>query len=85
MQLALVLGHATSTVKHPAMAGWRLLVAQPLGVDDRDDGEPQLVIDELGAGRGDKVILSSDGKAVSTMMGHQDTPVRWAVQGIVDE
>ena len=85
MQVAEVLGHATSTVKHPALDGWRLLVAQPLGIRGQDDGTPQIVIDELGARRGDKVIISSDGKAVREMTGRNDAPVRWAVMGIVDE
>ena len=30
------------------MHGWRLLVVQPLGVDDTPDGEPLLAIDHLG-------------------------------------
>ena len=29
MQLGRVMGHATSTVKHPSLHGWRLLVVQP--------------------------------------------------------
>ena len=33
MQLALVLGTATSTVKHPSLEGWKLLVAQPLAAE----------------------------------------------------
>ena len=85
MQIALVLGQATATVKHPALAGWRLLVAQPLGVEGRNDGTPQLVIDDLGARRGDRVIINSDGKKVREMMGRPDAPVRWAVMGLVDE
>ncbi len=31
MQLARVIGHATSTIKHSSMAGWRLVLVQPLG------------------------------------------------------
>lgn len=85
MQLGEVLGQATATMKHSALDRWRLLVVQPLGINGQDDGTPQLVIDELGAGRGDKVIISSDGKAVRTMTGRDDAPVRWAVMGIVDE
>ena len=84
MQLGKVIGRATSTVKHPTMNGWRLLLAQPLLRDGNADGAPQLVLDHLGAGRGDMVILSSDGKSARELVGTDQTPVRWTVMGIVD-
>ena len=84
MQLGQVLGNATATVKHPTMAGWRLLVVQPLDADGDDDGTPIIAIDDLGGSRGSKVILTSDGKGVREMIGAKNTPVRWAVMGIVD-
>jgi ethanolamine utilization protein EutN len=84
MQLGKVIGRATSTVKHPTMNGWRLLLAQPLLRDGTADGAPQLVLDDLGAGRGDTVILSADGKSARELVGTEKTPVRWTVMGIVD-
>jgi ethanolamine utilization protein EutN len=85
MQLGRVIGRATATVKHPTLAGWRLLVVQPLDIRGAADGEPLLAIDQLGGGRGDRVILTSDGKAVREMVGSNNTPVRWAVIGLADE
>jgi len=84
MQLAKVIGRATSTVKHPTMQGWRLLLAQPLLRDGKPDGAPQLVLDHLGAGRGDTVIVSSDGKSARDLVGSDQTPLRWTIMGIVD-
>ncbi len=84
MNLAQVLGTATATVKHPSMDGWRLLVVQPLNIADGPDGEPLLAIDNLGGRKGDTVMLTSDGNAVGEMLGRKDSPVRWAVLGIVD-
>jgi ethanolamine utilization protein EutN len=84
MQLASVLGHATSTVKHSTLAGWKLLVVQPLDAQGGADGTPVLAIDDLGGRRGDQVILTSDGKGVRDMMKSDNTPVRWAVIGIAD-
>lgn len=40
MQVAKIIGRATSTVKHPSLQGWKLLIAQPLGVNDKPDGAP---------------------------------------------
>jgi ethanolamine utilization protein EutN len=85
MQLGTVIGHATSTVKHPTLAGWRLVVVQPLDARGGEDGVPIVAIDRLGSGRGDRVILTSDGKGVREMVGANNTPVRWAVIGLADE
>ena len=85
MQLAEVIGRATATVKHPSLCGWRLLVAQPLGASGQEDGDPLVVVDHLGAGRHDRVIITSDGKYVSELLGARNSPVRWAVIGVADE
>ena len=84
MNVAKVVGHATASVKHQSMQGWRLLVVQPLGMHDSIDGYPFLAIDRLGSAIGDQVLITSDGKEVRMMMGSDQTPVRWAVIGIVD-
>ena len=52
MQLGIVVGHAVSTVKHPTLVGWRLLVVQSWTPDGQPDGEPLLAIDRLGCGLG---------------------------------
>jgi ethanolamine utilization protein EutN len=84
MQLAEVVGHATATVKHPSMKGWRLLVVQPLAVNDQPDGEPMLAIDSLGSNIGSRVLLSSDGKGVAELVGSKTSPIRWFVMGLCD-
>jgi ethanolamine utilization protein EutN len=85
MQTAQVIGSATTTVRHPSLAGCKLLVVQPLAADGASpDGEPQLAVDQLGAGVGDAVIITSDGKHVRQMLASETTPVRWSVIGIKD-
>ncbi|HEX4128448.1 MAG TPA: EutN/CcmL family microcompartment protein [Pirellulales bacterium] len=84
MQTGLVIGTATATVKHSSMTGEKLLVVQPLLADGRGaDGEPVLAVDRLGAGTGDTVLMTSDGKTIREMLG-DTTPVRWSVMGIPD-
>jgi bacterial microcompartment shell vertex protein len=86
MQLALVVGTATSTIKHATMRGQKLLVVQPLLADGRDpDGDPQIAVDAVGAGRGERVMISSDGKYVREVLKAEATPVRWSVIGIGDQ
>ncbi|HMO86761.1 MAG TPA: EutN/CcmL family microcompartment protein [Lacipirellulaceae bacterium] len=85
MQSARIIGLATATVRHSSLAGCKLLIAQPLAADGaRADGDPQLVVDRLGAGVGDRVIITSDGKFVRDLLGSDATPVRWTVLGLED-
>ncbi len=83
MQLGRVLGTATSTVKHPTFQGERLLVVQLESASGQPDGEPVLAFDWLGAGRGDRVMVTNDGKVLQEMIG-RDTPGRWSVLGLPD-
>ncbi len=85
MQSGKVVGHATSTVKHPTLTGWRLLVVQMLTPDNKPDGEPVLAIDSLGSGVGTTVILTTDAVLVREMVGAKNSPIRYAVMGLVDE
>jgi ethanolamine utilization protein EutN len=84
MQIGRVVGQAVSTVKHPSLQGWRLLLVQPLTPDNKADGEPLLAIDKLGAGANDRVILSNDGAGARKMVGSRTSPVRWMVLGVCD-
>lgn len=85
MQKALVLGNAISTVKHRSLSNHKLLVCQPLLADGHGrDGAPILAIDHLGAGAGDKVMITSDGAAVRDLFGLENSPIRWTVLGLID-
>jgi len=62
-----------------------LLVVRALRADTRvPEGDPILVIDGLGAGRGDVVIITSDGITTRELVGRNDSPIRWSTIAIVD-
>jgi len=42
------------------------------------------MIDQLGAGQNDVVIISSDGRGLRELLGHDNSPARWFTIGIVD-
>jgi ethanolamine utilization protein EutN len=84
MILGIVEGNVVSTIKHPTMQGWKLLIVQPLDLAGGPEGDPVLAIDMLGAGHGTKVVISNDGKGTREMMGDNKSPVRWSVVGVVD-
>lgn len=83
MQIGTILGTATSTIKHPTFGGERMIVVQLEGPGGRPDGEPVLAFDRMGARRGDRVLLTTDGKLLQEMLG-RDTPGRWSVLGLPD-
>ncbi|MEQ1858773.1 MAG: EutN/CcmL family microcompartment protein [Chthoniobacteraceae bacterium] len=80
MRLATIHGYATSTIKHRSLEGWRLLIAIP----ESPDLAPQIVLDSLGAGIGQRVLISSDGSEARKMVNDQRSPARWTVMGIID-
>jgi ethanolamine utilization protein EutN len=84
MQIGRVVGQAVSTVKHPTLVGWRLLLVQLLTADGKDDGEPVLAIDSLGAGASDQVIVTTDGAGARELVKAKNSPVRWMVLGVCD-
>ena len=85
MQSAVVQGRATSTVKHASLEACKLLVCGILDVDGRATGDPVLVLDRLGAGLDDRVIISSDGLGLRALLGDGTSPARWWTVGLIDE
>jgi len=81
----MVIGHATATVKHPSLVGWRMVIVQPLNNAREAEADPLVTVDKLGSAPGSVVILNSDGKGARDLIGDEKSPVRWFVIGIVDE
>ena len=85
MYIGRVMGNATATVKHPSMEGFKLLLVMALQADGQTiEGDPILVVDTLGAGKGEMVMVTSDGIGARELLGDKTSPVRWTVLGIPD-
>ena len=84
MQLGMVIGHATSTVKHPSLVGLRMVIVQPLNQARQPEADPVVAMDRLGSSPGGVVVLNSDGKGARELVGDEKTPARWYVIGLVD-
>lgn len=83
MFLARIDGTLTSTVKHETLNGSRFLIGQRLEADGTPSGEPQIIIDTMGAARGTTVLVSTDGDVLRKALGN-NTPARLTVVGLVD-
>lgn len=84
MLLARVEGNVVSTIRHGSLRGWRLLICQTLDDSGHAHGQPLLALDALGAGQGEHVILTSDGKSVREKVGDAHSPARYMTLAIVD-
>lgn len=85
MQLGKVIGHATATIKHPSMNGWRLLVVQPLNDARQPESDPVIAVSGLNPGMGQTVVLNSDGKGARDLVKHDHPPVRYFICAIESE
>ena len=84
MQLARVVGTVVATQKHSAFEGAKLLLVQPVGLDDAPRGATLLAVDSVGAGVTERVLIVLEGRAAGEALGKKRAPVDAAIIGIVD-
>ena len=84
MQIARVVGTVVSTHKHPKFEGAKLLLVQPVTLDDQPRGPALLAVDSVGAGVHEKVLVVIEGRAAGEALGKKAAPVDAAIIGIID-
>jgi len=84
MQLARVIGTVVATQKHRKFDGAKLLLVQPLTLENTPRGTALIAVDSLGAGVHEKVLIVMEGRAAGEALGRKLAPVDAAVVGIVD-
>ena len=84
MILARVIGSLTSSDKDPELVGTKMLVVQPLALDDSPDGEELIAVDRVDAGVGDRVLIVKEGNAARQILGRDKIPLQAVVVGVVD-
>ena len=85
MQIGLIKGSVTATVKHSVFQGEKLLVVQPLHPSLKPKGKSLVAIDRVQAGRGDTVLYVDEGNSARTVLENDKAPVRSVIIGIVDK
>jgi ethanolamine utilization protein EutN len=73
-----------STQKNEKLHGAKLMLVQPLTLDDQLRGVTLLAIDAVGAGVGEKVLVVIEGKSAGDALGRKGAAVDAAIVGIVD-
>ena len=85
MQIARVVGTVVATQKNRKFEGAKLLLVQPLNIDETARGNALLAVDGVGAGVHEKVLIVLEGRAAGEALGKKAAPVDAAVIGIIDQ
>jgi microcompartment protein CcmK/EutM len=84
MQICRVIGTVVSTQKNKKFEGAKLMLVQPLNIDDTPRGNAVLAVDGVGAGVDEKVLVVLEGRAAGEALGKKGAPVDAAIIGIID-
>ena len=89
MFLARITGSLVATQKVESMVGQKLLIVEPLRVNEKDQSDLQptgrtfVVVDTVGSGEGE-VVLCVQGSSARFTEGTKTLPVDAAIIGIID-
>ncbi len=83
MYLSMVVGTVVSTQKDASLVGYKLLLTRRLDEAGAVTGIPEVAVDTVGAGVGERVIITR-GSSARYASGKRDTAVDATIVGIVD-
>ena len=84
MQICRVIGTVVSTQKNKTFESAKLMLVQPLNMDDTPRGNALIAVDGVGAGVDEKVLVVLEGRAAGEALGKKGAPVDAAIIGIID-
>ncbi len=86
MLLGRVTGEVIASHKHSSHQALKLLVVQTLEMDGEQEreGTPLIAVDSIGAGVGDRVLVTLDGWGAMTAVDRFPAPIDCAVMGVID-
>ena len=84
MIIARVVGNVIATQKQKSHEGKKILLIQPLDLNDKPMGDVVVALDAVDAGVGDRVLAVQEGFSAMTSVGHSDSPIDAAVIGVID-
>jgi microcompartment protein CcmK/EutM len=82
--IARVVGTVVATQKQASHEGQKILLIQPLDLEDQPTGDVVVALDSVDAGVGDRVLAVQEGFSAMTSVGHIESPIDAAVIGVVD-
>ncbi len=83
MHLGRVVGTVVATRKDERLTGCKLMITQPLNIDEKPIGEALITVDTVGAGIGE-IVIYTRGAAARHAADKLQSPIDAAIVGIVD-
>lgn len=83
MILGKVIGSVWATQKEEGMENLKLLIVQPVDWKDRESGQTIIAADRIGAGVGERVLVSR-GTPARILFSQKNVPIDAVIVGIVD-
>ena len=84
MVIGKVVGTVVTTISHPHYKNRRLLVVQPMSIDDESPSGDFIALDNTHAGIGDTVLVNREGNGARQVLNNPDACVISVIVGIVD-
>jgi ethanolamine utilization protein EutN len=84
MIIARVVGTIVATQKHESHEGQKILLLQPLDLQDQPTGDIIVALDSVDAGVGDRVLAVQEGFSAMTSVGQVESPIDAAIIGVID-
>ena len=84
MIIARVIGTVVASQKEKSHEGKKILLVQPLDLENQPVGDAIVALDAVDAGVGDRVLAVQEGFSAMTAVGHVESPIDAAVIGVID-
>lgn len=84
MNLGVVKGSVTATVKHRVYENRRLMVVAICTPDWKETGRETLAVDLVQAGVGDRVLVLKEGNSARAIFGERELPMQEMIVAVVD-
>lgn len=84
MNLGIVKGSVTATVKHRVYEGRRLMVVAICDSDWNETGSETLAIDLVRAGVGERVLVLKEGNSARAIFGERELPMQEMIVAVVE-
>ena len=85
MLICRIVGNIVSTHKNAHLQGHKLLVVQPVELDQKTPkGNSMIAIDRVAAGMDDLVLVNKEGSSARLILGDDENPVQAVIVGVID-
>jgi ethanolamine utilization protein EutN len=84
MIIARVVGTVVASQKQASHEGKKILLLQPLDLENQPSGDVIVAVDAVDAGVGDRVLAVQEGFSAMTSVGHVESPIDASVIGVID-